>query len=71
MFSSAVSVGMRLYAWKMKPTRVAPQRRQRVVLELRTVRVADPHLARGGPVEAGEAVHERGLARPGRTHDRR
>jgi len=56
MFSSAVSVGTRLYAWKMKPT---------------AVRIADVDSTAGERVEAGEAVHERALPRAGRAHDGR
>ena len=70
MFSSAVSVGIRLNAWKTKPT-LAPQQREVLVGQLRELDVADEHLAGRQRVEPGEAVHQGRLAGPGRSHDRR
>ena len=69
MFSIAVSVGTRLNAWKMKPTRVAAQLGELLVVERGEVDVADEHRPAGERVEAGEAVHQRRLARAGRAHD--
>ena len=69
MFSSAVSVGTRLNAWKTNPTRSRRRAGEVLVVEGREIGVADEHLARGERVEPGDAVHERRLARAGRAHD--
>ena len=57
MFSSAVRTGSRLKLWKMKPTAVAAQERQLVVVERVEPRAGDLDPARRGLVEAGEDVH--------------
>ena len=71
MFSSAVSVGIRLKAWKTKPIRS----RRSVVrsLSLQPARAsvaADDDLPDGGRVERGQAVHQRRLAGARRAHHR-
>ena len=43
MFSSAVSVGTRLYAWKMKPDRGAAQLGELLVVQRGEVGLADEH----------------------------
>ena len=48
---------------------VAAELRELAVVELRDVGVADQHGAGGEVVEAGDAVHQRRLARAGRAHD--
>src|SRR4051812_24706146 len=49
---------------------VATQARQLRVVELRQLHPVQAHRAGCRPVEAGEYVHERRLARAGRPHDR-
>ena len=69
MFSIAVSVGTRLNAWKMKPSR---SRRSRVswcslaVVMSSSPIVTDPPVE---TVESGHAVHERRFARARGAHD--
>jgi hypothetical protein len=48
---------------------LAAELRQLGVAEPADRRPVDEDLAGGGPVEAGEDVHERRLARAGRAHD--
>ena len=48
----------------------AEQAAQIVAREIADVRAADLDAARLHVVEAHEQIHERGLARPGRSHDR-
>src|SRR3954454_20935015 len=69
MFSTAVSVGTRLKAWKMKPT-LSPHPGLGLLVERLEVDVAQPDLARGHLVEPREAVHQGRLARPRGPHDR-
>ena len=71
MFSSAVSVGIRLYAWKTKPTCSRRSSVSCLSLSVGEVRLADEDGALGERVEAGEAVQQRRLAGSRRTHDRR
>ena len=49
---------------------VAPELGQLLVVSVGEVGAADVHLAGGERVEAGHAVHQRGLARARRAHDR-
>ena len=70
MFSSAVNVGMRLNAWKMKPMRSRRSFVSFFSLERAEVDVADPHRTARERVEPGERVHERRLAGARRAHDR-
>src|SRR5918996_796817 len=49
---------------------IPPQQGEPFVVERGEVDLADEDRARGGPVEAGQAVQEGGLPRPGRAHDR-
>ena len=49
---------------------VAAQQRERLVAQRGDLGVAEVHLARGRPVEAGEHVQQRRLAGAGRPHDR-
>ena len=69
MFSSAVSVGIRLNAWKMKPIRSRRSSVSCLSSSAGEVDVADEDAARREGVEAGDAVHQRRLARAGRAHD--
>ena len=69
-FSSAERVGSRLNDWKMKPTCAAAQLRQLGVLELRGIDAGDRHRPAARPVEPGEEVHQRRLARARGAHDR-
>ena len=71
MFSAAVSVGSRLYAWNTKPTRSRRSTVSSLSLERAELDAVDEHLAAGERVEAGDAVHQRRLARARRAHDRR
>ena len=70
MFSRAVSVGSRLNAWKMKP--ILSRRSWVSCLSFRRAElgVADADRAGGEGVQAGHAVHQRGLAGAGGAHDR-
>ena len=70
MFSIAVSVGTRLKDWKTKPIR---SRRSAVIF------LSDRPASSMSPIDTepdvtavqpGQAVHQGGLARPGRAHDR-
>ena len=68
MFSSAFSIGSRLKNWKTKPM---CSRRSFVRSVSLSVVISVPAIvtrARGRLVEAGEDVHQRRLARPGRPH---
>ena len=70
MFSSAVSTGTRLKAWKTKPRR---SRRRRVRPLSSSVASSLPSTTTepgARLVEPGEQVHERRLAGAGRAHDR-
>ena len=71
MFSSAVSIGIRLYAWNTNPTSLPPQLGEVLVVELGEIRLADVHGAFTERVEAGEAVQQRRLAGSRGAHDRR
>ena len=70
MFSSAVSVGIRLKDWKTKPIWSRRTWVSALSSSVREVGAADEDLAGGERVEAGHAVHQRGLARARRAHDR-
>ena len=70
MFSSAVSTGSRLKAWKMKPIFSRRSSVSALVVERRDLDAVDLDRSRRGPVESGEAVHQGRLAGPGRSHDR-
>ena len=70
MFSRAVSDGIRLYCWKMKPSR---SRRSSVSWFLFSFEMSvSPMYAEppGQPVEARDALHQRALPGAGRPHDR-
>ena len=70
MFSSALSVGIRLYAWNTNPMR---SRRMSVsCFSLHALISMSPRKIwpLRDPVEPGEAVQQRGLARARRAHDR-
>src|SRR3954468_18709699 len=72
MFSRASRTGRRVKDWKTNPPPPpAAQLGELAVVELRDLDVVEDHRAGGRPVEAGEDVHQRGLARAGRAHDRR
>ena len=71
MFSSAVSVGIRLYAWNTNPTCSRRSSVSSLSLSVGEIRLADVHGAFAERVEAGEAVQQRRLAGSRRTHDRR
>ena len=66
----AVSIGSRLKNWKTKPMCSRRSRVSSLSPSAVIVGAVDPHLARGRPVEPGEDVHERRLARARRAHDR-
>ena len=70
MFSSAVSVGTRLNAWKMKPILSRRSCVSCLSSSVGEVDVADEHLAGRQRVEPGDAVHQRALAGAARAHDR-
>ena len=71
MFSPAVSTGSRLNAWNTNPMRS----RRSLVSARSSSAVSSVSPSQTVPtvhcVQPGKAVHESGLARPGRTHDRR
>ena len=69
MFSFAVSIGSRLKNWKMKPMCLRRSFVSCASFELADRGAGDADVARGGPVEPGEDVHERRLARARRAHD--
>jgi len=50
---------------------LAAQQRQLPFGQVAQLRPADPHLAAGDPVQPGQAVHQRRLARAARPHHRR
>ena len=54
-----------------EPEPVASQQRQLRLVQRRDVRLADERRARRQPIQAGDALHQRALARPRRAHDRR
>ena len=70
MFCPAVSIGSRLKAWNTKPTCSRRNSGERGVVEPGEVAAGDRDGAGGGGVQAGQAVHQRRLARAGRPHDR-
>ena len=51
--------------------RLAPQPSQLVAVEARDILAHEPVGAGGGAIQAAEDVHQRGLARPRRAHDRK
>src|SRR5436190_409359 len=51
------------------PSSLTAEHRELLVGERRQLDVTDEHLARGHAVEAGDAVHQRGLAGTRRAHD--
>ena len=71
MFSRALRTGTRLKAWKTKPSLSRRSDGERLVVEVGELLPVDDHGAGAGPVEPGEQVHQRGLARARRPHDRR
>ena len=71
MFSSAVSVGTRLNDWNTKPIRSRRSRVSCLVAERARARCRRSTPGpRSAVSSAGEAVHQRRLARAGRPHDR-
>ena len=71
MFSSAVSTGTRLKAWKTNPSRSRRSRVRPAVVEAREFLPVDHHRSRGGLVQPGEQVHQRRLPGARRAHDGR
>ena len=69
-FSSAVSTGQQVEGLEDEADLLPAQLGQALVVEVRDLDAVDLHGARRGPVEPGEAVHERRLAGAGRAHDR-
>ena len=70
MFCSAVSIGSRLKDWKTKPTWSRRKTVSAVSSSVSSVDARDRDAAAGRDVEAGQAVHQRGLAGAGGAHDR-
>ena len=69
-FSTAVSTGIRLYDWKMKPMRARAPLRELALAQPVEALARDLDRARGRPVEAGDQVEQRRLAGAGRAHQR-
>jgi len=59
MFSSAFSVGTRLYAWNTKPTLSRRSNVRRFSSRPREIDIADERLTARELVEAGYAMHQR------------
>ena len=70
MFSAAVMRRQQVERLEDEADPVAPQQGERLVVERGDLGVAEVHLARRGPVEAGEHVQQGRLAGAGGTHDR-
>ena len=68
MFSSAVSIGSRLKNWKTKPMWSRRSRVSFCVVESVDLGSGNRDRATGGLVQSREDVHQRGLARAGRSH---
>ena len=69
-FCRAVVRGRRLKLWKTKPSLAVRTSGPLVRRQLAHLLAVEPELARGGPVEAAEDVHQRGLAGAGGAHQR-
>ena len=70
MFSSAGERGHEVVGLEDEADLVAPHQRELLLVHRADLVVAEEHLARRDPVEAGEAVQQRRLARARRAHDR-
>ena len=68
-FCSAVARGSRLNVWKTKPISLLRTRASWSSLIVGHEHAVEPVLAAVRRVEAADQVHERGLARTGRSHD--
>jgi hypothetical protein len=71
MFSRAVRTGIRLKAWKTKPSLSRRSAVSFLVVEVGELLAAHDDGARRRAIEPREQVHQRGLAGARRAHDRR